>query len=66
MSRAISRGLASTGMHVQAGQRVQFVEGVDVERVAGGDDQRAVVPRDRHQVLAMHELAAASLRARPA
>lgn len=41
---------------MQAGQRVQFVQGVGVERVAGGHDQRAVVPRDRHQVLAVNQL----------
>ncbi len=39
---------ARAGQHrldVQAGQRLQFVEGVDVERVAGGDDERAVLAR---------------------
>jgi hypothetical protein len=38
--------LARAGQHrldVQAGQRLQFVQGVNVERVAGGDDERAVV-----------------------
>ena len=38
--------LARAGQHrldVQAGQRLQFVEGVDVEGVAGGDDEGAVV-----------------------
>jgi hypothetical protein len=42
--------------HVQAGERLQFIEGVSVEGVSSGDDQRAVVPRHRHQVLAVNQL----------
>ena len=51
--------LARAGQHrldVQAGERLQLVEGVDVERVAGGDDERAVVPGERHQVAAVDQL----------
>ena len=51
--------LAGRGEHrhdVQAGERLQLVEGVGVERVAGGDDERPVVPGDGHEVLAVDEL----------
>ena len=51
--------LAVRGQHrhdVQAGERLQLVEGVHVERVAGGDDEGAAVPGDGHQVLAVDEL----------
>ena len=51
--------LPRRGQHrhdVQAGERLEFVQGVGVERVAGGDDQGAVVPGDGHQVLAVDEL----------
>ena len=51
--------LARTGQHrldVQAGQRLQFVEGVDVERIAGGHDQGAVLPVERQEAAAMDQL----------
>ena len=51
--------LARAGQHRldrQAGQRLQFVERIDVERIAGGDDQGAVLAGQRHQGAAMDEL----------
>ena len=51
--------LARTGQHrldLQAGEHLQFVEGVDVVRVAGGDDEGAVVARQRHEGAAVDEL----------
>ena len=51
--------LARTGQHrldLQAGQRLQLVEGVDVEGIAGGDDQGAVLARQRHEGAAMDQL----------
>jgi hypothetical protein len=42
-------------MHLQAGQRLQLVERVDVERVAGRDDEGAVLARQRHQVAAVNQ-----------
>jgi hypothetical protein len=55
MSRAISRGGARTGSTCRPVRGVQFVERVGVERVAGGDDEGAVVAGDREQVLAVDE-----------
>ena len=56
MRRAISRGAGQHRLNLQAGQHLQFVEGVDVERIAGGHDEGAVVARQRHEAAAMHEL----------
>ena len=49
-------GRGQYGHHVQAGERLEFVQRVRVERVAGGDDEGAVVPGDGHQVFAVDEL----------
>src|SRR5262249_9249241 len=51
MRRAISHRL-----HLEAGERLQLVEGVDVERVAGGDDESAVLAGERHHAAAVNEL----------
>ena len=51
--------LARAGQHrlnLQAGQHLQFVERVDVVGIAGGDDERAVAARQRHEAAAMDEL----------
>ncbi len=56
MSRAISRGLASTGWICKPGQHLQLVQRVNVVGVAGGDDERAVVARQRHEGAAVDEL----------
>ena len=51
--------LARTGQHrpdAQAGQRLQFVQGVHVEGIAGGHDQGAVLPVDGQQAAAMDQL----------
>ncbi len=41
---------------MQAGEGLQFVERVDVEGIAGGDDEGAVLPGQRHEGAAMDEL----------
>ena len=41
--------------YLQAGQGLQLVEGVNVKWIAGGDDQRAVFPRQRHEVVPVNE-----------
>ena len=49
-------GAAEHGPDFQARERLEFVEGVRVVRVAGRDDERAVVPLDRQEVLAGDQL----------
>ena len=54
-----ARDLARAGedrLDVQAGEGLQLVEGVNVEGVAGGDDEGAVVARQRHEGAAVDEL----------
>ena len=53
------RDLARTGedgMHMQTGKCLQFIDRVNVERIAGRNDQGTIGARQRHQVAAMHEL----------
>src|SRR5262245_22800178 len=43
-------------LHAQAGQRLQFIERIDIERISGRHDDRAVLSRQGPQSAAMHEL----------
>ena len=50
--------LVAAGQHRHDGQpggHAQFVQGIQVERIAGGDDQTAVVAANREEHLAMDE-----------
>ena len=44
------------GQHRQAGGRADFVQRVEIEGVAGGDDKLTVVPRDGKQRLPVNQL----------
>ncbi len=57
MRRAISRGLAQHRLNFKPVKVCNSSRAYTSIRVASRDDQRAVLARHRHQVLAMHEFA---------